>query len=273
LLSDPALRALVGADKDLPARPQVYFQLRGALADPATSLATLARIVERDAGVTGRVMRAVNNAFFAPAQRITSTQEAVSRMGTDMLTGLVLSLECAATFEPALRGCSLEPDALERKAYLAASITRDLLSDKTQREDAFLAALLHDSGLLLSALKQPALVAEAVRCAASEACALPSVERRLWGTSHGEIGAYLLGLWGLPYPVVDAVARCYAPERHTSPELDVAAAVYLAAALAEAALRGDTRSVQLDEGFVARKHLADRLPELIARVDRLHGTA
>jgi HD-like signal output (HDOD) protein/ActR/RegA family two-component response regulator len=271
LLSDPALRKLVGSDKDLPTRPQVYFQLRGALADPSSSLHTIARIVERDAGVTGRVMRAVNNAFFAPARRITSAQEAVSRIGTDVLTGLVLSLECSASFEDALLACSLEPDALERKAYLAASITHELLTDKTQRQDAFLAALLQDAGLLLSAAKQPALVAQAVRLAASEDCSLPSVERRLWGTSHGEIGAYLLGLWGLPYPVVDAVARCYAPEQHTSAELDVPAAVYLAAALAEAALRGDTRNVQLDQGFLARKHLAAKLPELIARVDRIHG--
>jgi HD-like signal output (HDOD) protein len=273
LLSDPALRKLVGADKELPTRPQVYFELRRALADPATSMNAITRIVERDAGVTGRVMRAVNNAFFAPAQRIASTQQAVSRLGIETLTGLVLSLECFTAFEHTMSACLLEPDALERKAFLAASITRELLADKMQREDAFLAALMQHAGLLLFATKQPALVAEAVQVATREHCLLPSAERRLWGTSHGEIGAYLLGMWGLPYSVVDAVARCYAPERHTSSELDVPAAVCLASALAEYALNPEARGVALDEEFIRRKHLEDRLPGLIERVDHISGAA
>lgn len=271
LLSDDRMRKLVGAAKDLPARPQVYFQLRSALANPATPIRNIARIVERDAGVTGRLMRAVNNAFFAPAQRITNAQQAVSHLGTELLTGLVLSLECFGNFEDTLAECSLVPSTLERKAYLAASITSELLSDTTQRQDAFLAALMHDSGLLLSAARQPDLVAQAVQLSATEHTSLAAAERKLWGTTHGEIGAYLLGLWGLPYPVVEAVARCHAPDQHSGPEIDVAAAVYLAAALSDAAMSGDTSAVELDADFVTRKNLQGRLPDLIERVDRIIG--
>lgn len=273
LLSDERMRKLVGVAKDLPARPQVYFQLRSALANPATPIRNIARIVERDAGVTGRLMRAVNNAFFAPAQRITNAQQAVSHLGTELLTGLVLSLECFGNFEDTLAECSLVPSTLERKAYLAASITNELLSDTTQRQDAFLAALMHDSGLLLSAARQPDLVGQAVQLAAAEHCSLAAAERKLWGTTHGEIGAYLLGLWGLPYPVVEAVARCHSPEQHSGPDIDVAAAVYLAAALSDAAMSGDTSAVELDAEFVTRKNLQGRLPDLIERVDRIIGAS
>jgi HD-like signal output (HDOD) protein len=271
LLRDPQMRKLVGGAKDLPARPQVYFQLRSALANPATSMRTIARVVERDVGVTGRLMRAVNNAFFAPSQRITSAQQAVSHLGTEMLTGLVLSLECFGNFEDTLAECSLVPTGLERKAYLAASITNELLSDQQQRQDAFLAALMHDSGLLLAASRQPSLVADAVRSSASEHISLPHAERKLWGTTHGEVGAYLLGLWGLPYPVVEAVARVHSPDQQLGADIDVSAAVYLAAALAEAAMTGDTSSAEIDPGFIARKNLQGRLPELIARVDNILG--
>jgi HD-like signal output (HDOD) protein/ActR/RegA family two-component response regulator len=269
LLSNPTLRELVGSTKDLPARPQVYFQLRGALANPSTPMRNIARIIERDVGVTGRLLRTVNNAFFAPSSRITSAQQAVSHLGTEVLTGLVLSLECFGNFEDTLAQCELVPSNLERKAYLAACITNELLGDETQRQDAFLAALLHDSGLLLSAARQPAMVLAAVQLAKRESCPLHVAERKLWGTTHAEIGAYLLGLWGLPYPVVEAVARCHAPDQLTGSELDVSAAVYLASALAEAAMTGDPAAVEIDPMFLERMNLHGRLPELIQLVERV----
>lgn len=271
MLADPRMRELVGGAKDLPARPQVYFQLRSALANPATSTRHIARIVERDAGVTGRLLRAVNNAFFAPSQRITSAQQAVSHLGTEMLTGLVLSLECFGNFEDTLAECSLVPASLERKAFLAASITGELLSDQTQRQDAFLGALLHDCGLLLAAARQPNLVAQAVQCGAAEHISLPQAERKFWGTSHAELGAYLLGLWGLPYPVVEGVARVHAADGLVGPDVDVATAVHIAAALAEAAMNGDVSAVELDPELIARKNLQGRLPELFERVERIIG--
>lgn len=188
-----------------------------------------------------------------------------------MLTGLVLSLECFSNFEEVLAGCAIVPTNLERKAFLTASITGELLSEPTQRDDAFLGALLHDCGLLLAAARKPSMVVEAVQLAAAESMSLAQAERKLWGTGHAELGAYLLGLWGLPYPVVEAVARAYDPDAHTGPDIDVAAAVYIAAALADAAMNGDPGAVQLDEAFIARKGLQGRLPQLIQRVERIIG--
>jgi HD-like signal output (HDOD) protein len=135
-----------------------------------------------------------------------------------------------------------------------------------------LSALLHDSGLLLAAARQPKLVASAVQLSKSEGCSLPSAERRLWGTTHAEIGAYLLGLWGLPYTIVEGVARAQSHEQLLGPDLDVASAVYIAVALAEAAMRGDPSEADLAPEFLARKQLEGRLPELIQKVERIIGT-
>ena len=272
LLEDPSMRELVGGVKDLPARPTVYFQLRSALANPSSSMRHVARVVERDAGITGRLLRSVNNAFFAPAQRITSVEQAVTHLGTEMLTGLVLSLECFGNFEDTLAECSLVPSSLERKGFLAATIASSLLTDRTQQQDAFLSALLHDSGLLLAAARKPKLVANAVELAKADGISLATAERKLWGTSHAEIGAYLLGLWGLPYTIVEGVARAQSQEQLLGPDLDVASAVHIAVALAEAAMNGDASEAELNPDFLARKGLTGRLPELIQKVERIVGT-
>jgi HD-like signal output (HDOD) protein/ActR/RegA family two-component response regulator len=269
LLESPELRELVGGAKDLPTRPLVYFELRSALADGGSSMREIARIIEKDHGITGRLLRTVNNAFFAPATRITSVQQAVQHLGTNMLSSLILTLECFGNFEDTLQNCDLIPASLERRSYLSATIARELTRDRTQREDAFIAALLHDCGLLLVAARRPALLEKAVKLAQDESLTLVEAERRLWGTTHAEVGAYLLGLWGLPYPVVEAVANCQSPERHTGPGVDIGVSVYLAAAFAEAAMIGDVASVMLDEALLARTGLAGSLPELITTVENI----
>jgi HD-like signal output (HDOD) protein/ActR/RegA family two-component response regulator len=268
MLGNPRLRELVGGAKDLPARPKVYFELRVALGDALAPVDKIARIIERDVGITGRLLRAVNNAFFAAPARITSVGAAVKYLGTDTLSGLVLSLECFGNFEDALADCELLPASLERQAYLAASIATELVSDETQQHDAFLAALLHDCGLLLMVERQPALVREAQALAKLDDCSLQDAERKLWGTSHAEVGAYLLGLWGLPYPVVEAVAWHHAQGQQTCEGMDVCVAVYIATAFAEAAMSGDIASVTLDEELLRRAGLLGKLPELMSIVER-----
>lgn len=269
LLASPELRALVGGAKDLPTRPVVYFALRSALADSSKSMRDIARIIERDAGITGRLLRTVNNAYFAPATRITSVQQAVQQLGTNMLVSLILTLECFGNFEETLADCDLVPETLERKAYLSATIARELVRERNLREDAFVAALLHDCGLLLVAARRPALLEKAVKLVHDESCTLAHAERQLWGTTHAEVGAYLLGLWGLPYPVVEAVANSQSPDRHAGPGLDVGVAVYMAAAFAEASMSGDVASVMLDEALLARTGLVSALPEMITNIEQI----
>lgn len=269
LLESPTLRELVGGTKDLPTRPTVYFELRSALADGSKSMREIGRIVERDAGITGRLLRTVNNAFFAPASRITSVQQAVQHLGTNTLTSLVLTLECFSNFEDTLADCNLVPSGLERKAYLAASIAKEMVQDRVAQQDAFIGSLLHDCGLLLVASRRPAMLEKAVKLAREEGILLIDAERKLWGTSHAEIGAYLLGLWGLPYPVVEAVARCYSPEHHNGPGVDVGLAVYLAAAFADAAMHGDVSSAVLDQALLERAGLAGQVPAMITAVENI----
>ena len=97
-----------------------------------------------------------------------------------------------------------------------------------------MAALLHDSGKLILATRLPNEFAAALRCAEASERALHSVEEEMLGTSHAEVGAYLLGLWGLPGPIVEAVQLHHHPqfEDNGSPGLDAVAVTHIANALA-----------------------------------------
>ena len=53
------------------------------------------------------------------------------------------------------------------------------------------------------------------------------------GTSHAEIGAYLLGLWGIPNLAVEAIAHHHRPTRIAHSDFDCTVAVYVADQLAD----------------------------------------
>ena len=232
LLNDQSIRSMVGALGDLPSVPRTYEALTQALADPDTSLPKIAKIVEQDVGISAKILQLVNSAFFGIAHSITSIQSAVSLLGINTLKSLVLSVEIFHTFKPnkALPGFSLED--LQYHARLTANITVRLPIAKHLSDIALVAGMLHDVGKLILAWKLPDKFAALLAAAAHDRQPLHVVEERDFGFSHAEIGAYLLGLWGLPYTVVESVALHHSPNRVPHQDFDAIGAVHVGDLLA-----------------------------------------
>lgn len=233
LLHDDSIRRTVGALCELPSLPRTYHALTLALADPDTSIQRIARIVEVDVGISTKVLQLVNSAFFGIARSITNIQNAVSYLGISTLKSLVLSVEVFRVFAPTrpLEGFSLED--LQRHSRLTAYIAARLPVPKHLADIAMVAGMLHDVGKLIMAWKLPERFSKLLAEVREEQCPLYKVEEREYGFSHAEIGAYLLGLWGLPYAVVEAIALHHAPNRVPHQNFDAASAVYVANLLAQ----------------------------------------
>jgi HD-like signal output (HDOD) protein/ActR/RegA family two-component response regulator len=256
LLNDDSIRRTVGALRDLPSPPRTYDALTQALTNPDTSLQKLARIVEQDVGISAKILQLVNSAFFGLAQSITNIEHAVIYLGINTLRSLALSVEIFRVFEPKtpLPGFSLE--VLERHARLAAHIAARLPVPKHLADITMVAGMLHDVGKLILAWKFPEQFKTLLAQAAEEHCPLYKVEEREYGFSHAEIGAYLLGLWGLPYILVEAVALHHGPTRVPHESFDAVSAVYVANLLTHE-LEGPSSEVSLEDNAESnRKELA-----------------
>jgi HD-like signal output (HDOD) protein/ActR/RegA family two-component response regulator len=237
LLSSEALRKTVGALGSLPAGPRTYQALSVALGDPLTEVRALARIVESDVAMAGRVLHFVNSAYYGLARKIASIEEAIVFIGISTLRNLTLTLEVFTAFQ----GAGADRAALEeeeRHALLTGRIARRIVGDTTRAETSFAAGLLHDCGKLVLMDRLPARFAEALARAEQEKVVLPVAERAVFGADHAEVGAYILGLWGLPIPIVEAVAFHHCEERLTRGTMDGVVAVGAANLLAHAAARG-----------------------------------
>jgi HD-like signal output (HDOD) protein len=209
LVGDEGLRAMAGEVSSLPPAPGIYLALTKVLAKDCSSICEAAAVVARDVGLTAKILQVVNSAFFGLSRKVASVAEAAALLGTSTLKSLVLAME-SFTVPPGGRGCELV--ALQRHSLLIASLARQILiADKRKADAAFVAGMLHDVGHLIGA-----------RAAA------PVAPPR---SEHAHLGAYLLGLWGLPFTVIEAVAHHEAPWNVEHQEFDVLDAVYVADAI------------------------------------------
>jgi putative nucleotidyltransferase with HDIG domain len=204
LIQSDELRSRLGTVGTLPPMPATFAALQLALAEPATDSRKIAAIVQKDTAIAAKVLQACNSAFFRLPRRVASIQQAVSYLGLSTVRSIVLSAELFSAGQSVCAALNL--GQLQRHAFSVAAVARSLSRDIDRAEEAFLAGLLHDVGfLLLGRLfkdqMQLALEASAAGMALAEA------EDKYVGLDHGTAGAYLLGLWGLPLEVVEAVAE------------------------------------------------------------------
>jgi putative nucleotidyltransferase with HDIG domain len=261
LLEDDTVRRAASGATALPSAPALYSKLVQASADPEFSMSDVGALVESDIAMSAKVLQLVNSSFFGLGRRIPSAREAVSYLGMAPLRALVLSAGAFRAFAPSRPIPGFSVEALETHSTLVARLARDLLPDRRAAEEAFTAGMLHDVGKLLLAAHRPDELASLLAAARDSGRPLHAIERERSGATHAEIGAYLLTLWGLPHPIVEAVAHHHAPTRLDHTELDPVAAVHIANLLIseqQADQSGDA-AAELDQDYLAALGVTDRL--------------
>lgn len=274
VLGNKLLASIVGSVRDLPVLPRTYLALREKLMDPEASARDVVRIVEQDVGISAKILQLVNSALFGVPREIASVSTAVSYLGIGMMQNLVLSAEVFRIFEgmTAIPGFSME--AVHVHSQLTARIAAKIPAPVDIHNAVTVAGMLHDVGKLLMAMKSPKHFARAVSGAREERRPLFEVEEELMGVSHAEVGAYLLALWGLPTPVVEAVAHHHRPTRVPQDRLDAVAIVHIANCLAHRhPLRpepeGEPPHQELQAEYLAELGVLDKIDEWDATVETL----
>lgn len=255
LLTDETIRTAIGKLDALPSAAATYHDLTQALASPDVGLTTVAAVVERDPAMAAKVLQLVNSAYFGLAQRVTSVAQAMVYLGADTMKGLVLTSQVFALAEQRqLPGLSV--DALQEHSLMTARLAKRLVVNQRVADDAFTAGLLHDIGQIALSVSMPETYAEILR--ASRDLPLHEAEHARLGVSHAEVGAYLLGVWGLPFSVVEAVAYHHRPSTVEAGDREVLAAVHVADTLVEA---GDAATTGVDVAFLEASGWASALPK------------
>lgn len=214
VLNAPNLLEIVSGIPYLPSLPSLYFELVEAIESPYTSLSGIGEIISRDLSMTSRILHLINSAFFGLPRKISNPQTAVVMLGMNVIKSLVFFVKMFfAAPDVVLPGLSLDElwAHSSMTARLSKEIASDFLASDNVKQDSFLSGMLHDVGKILL-LEHPAYFHKVLKVIeANNKKDFSDAEYEIFGTSHAEIGAYLLGLWGLPDPVVETVAYHHRP--------------------------------------------------------------
>lgn len=277
-LLDPTLEALVGGSNAVPSAPTTYLQLGRLLAEPGCCAADVGELIERDVGLSARVMQMASSAFFGVPKHILRIADVVTWLGMETIRALVLSAEVFQMFVLRRPLVHFSIDHLQSHAMLTARLAQRMTAGTSAEGHAMIAGMLHDVGLLILACRAPEALRQCLQMSDRDGIKLHEAERLVLGTTHSAVGTYLLGMWGLPQPVIDAVAG-----HHELPgslpiggQLDAPTAVYFANLLTddrsnESLRRGEDNQMPAPLSFLRMAGLERALPRWEQLAERLRG--
>lgn len=232
IMHTPEIKQIVGMIGELPSLSTSYAALAEAVQSPDASIEKVAKIIEQDVAMSAKVLQLVNSAFFGLARSLTSVHSAVGYLGMETVKNLALTSEAFRVFVPDPRITKEVCERMQQHAQRTAAIATILPIDSKARDVTVLAALLHDIGELVVASKMPGQFCSTRSLAIERKCEPFEAEEETLGISHAEIGAYLLGLWGIPNLAVEAIAHHHHPTRIPHSGFDISVAIYVADLLA-----------------------------------------
>ncbi len=225
----PALDAAMKRIDDISTLPQIALRVMQVARDESVSAAELKAVMENDPALSARVLRCVNSAAYALRTRVTNLQQAISYLGTKQIRNLAMTACVSDMFRKDERIGPYRRRELWRH-LVSVGIGARLIAMRrrfAEFEDAFLAGLLHDVGIVLEdqhfheAFRRVVAGLDGTRT-------LGAVEREVFGFDHMMLGERLAASWGFPEAVRGAARHHHAAMAYSGESADVIRCVEVA---------------------------------------------
>ena len=204
--------------------PDICFRVNQMVDDPSSNAKDIAEVVGQDPNLTAQVLRIANSSYYGFPSKVETISRAISVIGTQDLSNLVLSASVINAFS------IKKNELIDLQKYWAHSLFTGFVSRQLSRsttakvldkERFFVAGLLHDIGQLIFSMQVPEMMRIILHRAKADVEPFYKVEELVFGVGHCELGAELLKKWQLPESF-QAVARYHhEPEKAKEHLLEV----------------------------------------------------
>lgn len=267
-LMNDRVKKFIGQMQKLPSIPTLYFQVVKELQSPTSSLETIGNLIARDLVMTAKLLQLINSAVFGLRRQIANPTEAVLCLGAETTKSVLLLAHTFSYFDK-IKSPSFSVERLWEHALTTGSMARTLAGAQNASldtiEESFTAGLLHDIGKLVFACNMTTDYIKVIQAAQKEKKPLWVMEEQAFSLTHAEVGACVLGIWGLPVSIIEAVALHHYPSRFLSKEFSPLTAVHVANAWDQEQRgkgRVDNRLLpEVDPNYLRELGLFERLPE------------
>lgn len=230
LISNGNIKNVISTIDSLPSLPSVYKKLQEKMQDPETTLDDIGELIGQDIAMTAKVLQLVNSAFFGLYQTVESPERAVKLLGLDTIKTLVLVSQVFSEIKVSEEVIPIETLWVHSLTVgtLAKKIAEDEGCEKGIIDNSYIAGILHDVGKLILVSKMEQQYGEAVLLAREENITLRQAEERIFSATQCDMGGYLIGLWGFPGDIVEAIGFQCQLEKYPAASFSPAVAVHVA---------------------------------------------
>ncbi|MCL2845245.1 MAG: response regulator [Chitinivibrionia bacterium] len=224
IMRPQAIKYIEGIET-IPSLPKVYSDLIAELESPSPSVKKAASLISADIGMSASILKMVNSAYFGLSQRITSPEFAVSLLGLDIVQGLVLTAHLFTSFSNA-EAKLLHLEDIVDHCLITGFLAKEIAKHENlplANSDIYIAGILHDIGKLIFVSHSPKLYKQVIDAAQDKKIPFYDAEDEMFGATHAEVGAYLLGQWGLSETIVELIAYHHSATnpKHLDMELSI----------------------------------------------------
>lgn len=217
----------------LPSLPAVAAKLIELTGNPDVQISEIAKTVQQDQALAGKVLKTVNSSYYGLANRCGSIDRAMGYLGLNTVKSLVLGFSLVETTS------NTDHDGFDmighwRRTLMGATASRAIaerfgISDK---DEVFSAALFQDMGMLATFTAIRGRYLDTIRDI--EHGNVSPIETTNFGFTHATVGAALARKWSLPENIAEAIAYHHDPEKAKSGDIEMIRAVSLGTQVAEA---------------------------------------
>ena len=263
-LPNDTVQKLIAQMKKLPSPPNLYFKIVAELQSPDASIENIGSMVAQDPVLSAKLLQVVNSAVFGLQLQVVSAAEAVMYLGMETTKALVLLAHTFSYFDK-VRTADFSIEKLWKHSVTTGKFAEQIARAEGASVEivgqSFTGGMLHDLGKLLLAANVPDGFKEALVKAREQKIHLWDAETGVFGATHGELGACLLGIWGLPMPIVEAVALHHFPIRFLSKQFCPLTAVHAANVIEHEvqAEAKDSLVAAADSNYLTELGLAERM--------------
>ncbi len=211
------VQELFETDVQIPSLPTVYYEFKEAMDNPEGSFDEISSVIATDPGLSARLLRIVNSAYFGFSSQIETISHAIGVIGLEQLNNLVIATVIMERFKGI-------PDSVMNmesfwKHSIACGLAAKIISshrEEINTEKFFVAGMLHDIGRLIIAMTAPFNILSVFMRCKSENIPLQQSEKDIMGFTHADVGKHLLKTWNLPVFHQEVVGNHHQPEKNPS---------------------------------------------------------
>jgi putative nucleotidyltransferase with HDIG domain len=251
----PELQAVMSRVTEISSLPEITTRIVQVVEDTKSTAQDMHEVVRNDPALASKILKVVNTAFYGLPAQIGSLDRAIVMLGLSAVKNIALAASLARLFRPGTISERFSARDLWTHC-IAVGVCSRLMAEKANlpAEEAFVAGLVHDMGLLVEFQLFPDKLKAAVEQSEQTGEPFSAAETRLIGADHQAFGAALAQKWKFPPALRNVIGYHHNPGSLQADVRRFVTLVYVA----------DTICCQNELGFWVSARHQDVTDELLA---------